>query len=152
MFHGHRASAYALSFSPNGRFLVSGCGGGEARVWSLRDGSSKTLIESFSGMNIAFSPDGRHIACLDLNNQLGIWDARTGHLLDKWKAHVESAFCLRFSPDGKGLMSGGDNELKYWDVSSLAVMERGRGQIIDGDPGQRFPLMRSFQGHTVSNV
>ena len=153
MFHGHRASADALSFSPNGRFLISCFGLDAARVWSLRDGSSKTLIESFSGMNITFSPDGRHIACLDLNNQLGIWDARTGHLLDKWKAHVGAAFCLRFSPDGKGLVSGGgDTGLKYWDVSSLAVMGRDRGQIIDGDPGQRFPLMRSFQGHTVSNL
>ena len=152
MFDDYGTSATALSFSPNGRFLVSCCGGGAARVWSLRDGSSKTLIESFSSIEITFSPDGRHIACLDLDSQLVIWDARTGRLLDKWKAHVEEAFCLRFSPDGKGLVSGGDKELKYWDVSSLAVMERGREQIIDGDSGQRFPHIRTFQGHTVRNL
>ena len=152
MFNG-RGTCYNLSFSPNGRFLVSVGGDGAARVWSLRDGSSKALMEGIrSILSVTFSPDGRHIACLDFRSQLRIWDARTGHLLDQWRANVREAFCLRFSPDGKGLVSGGDKELKYWDVSSLAVMERGHGQIIDGEPGQRFPLMRSFQGHTVSNL
>ena len=154
MFQGHRLSANTLSFSPNGRFLVSGDGRGAVRVWSLRDGSVKKLSDDGPNIfSLTFSPDGRHIACLDLKGCLRIWNARTGHLLDEWRAHVRDSYCLTFSPDGKGLVSGGeDKKPKYWDVSSLAVMETGRGRVIDGNPGQRFPHVRSFQGHTVRNL
>ena len=151
MFDGHRTSACSLSFSPNGRFLVSGDGRGAVRIWSLRDGSSRKLLDCTSNIfSLTFSPDGRHIACLDLKSCLRIWDARTGHLLDEWKAHVKESFCLAFSPDGKGLVSGGDD--KNWDVSSLSVMETGRGRVIDGNPGQRFPHIRTFQRHTVRTL
>ena len=153
IFDGHRTSANVVSFSPNSRFLVSGGGGGAVRIWSIRDGYSRKLIDDVRNIfSLSFSPDGRHIACLDRKSQLRIWDARTGHLLDEWKAHAKESYCLSFSPDGKGLVSGDETELKYWDVSSLSVMETGRGRIIDGDPGQRFPHMRSFQGHTERNL
>jgi WD40 repeat protein len=60
---------------------------------------------------------------------------------------------VAFSPDGEGLVSGADDDgiLKYWDVSSLADMERGRDRVISGIPGQRFQLIRKFEGHTVRN-
>ena len=133
-----KISVESLSFSPNGRFLVTG-GYGTVRLWSLRDGSSKKLKDVDTNIfSIAFSPDGRHIACLDYEGYLRIWDARTIHLLDEWRAH-----------DGKGLVSGGqDKEPKYWDV----IMEKGRGRVIDRNPGGRFPHMRTFQGHTVCNL
>ena len=153
IFKDHEISANTLSFSPNGRFLVTG-GYGPVRLWSLRDGSFKKLKGVDTNIySIAFSPDGRHIACLDYQGYLRIWDARTGHLLDEWRAHERGSFGLAFSPDGKGLVSGGtDTEPKYWDVSSLAVMETGRGRVIDGNLGQRFAHVRTFQGHTVRNL
>ena len=154
IFKDHEISANTLSFSPNGRFLVTGDGNGAVRLWSLRDGSFRKLKDVDTNIfSIAFSPDGRHIACLDHRGYLRIWDARTGHLLDEWRAHERDSFGLAFSPDGKGLVSGGtDKKPKYWDVSSLAVMETGRGRVIDGNVGQRFPHVRTFQGHTVRNL
>jgi WD40 repeat protein len=92
----------ALSFSPNGRFLVAGDGDGSVRIWSLRDGSQKNcLIMPATLFSITFSPDGRHIASVDFHGWLRIWDARTGQLLDTWKAHWVG-FVWRSVQMGKG--------------------------------------------------
>jgi WD40 repeat protein len=124
-------------------------------MWSLRDGSSKKLLDKGSiTYSIAFSPDGRHIASADYHGWLRIWDARTGQLLDKWEGHhdTQNGLCEAFSPDGKGLVSGGgDGILRYWDVSSLAGMETCKGRVIGGAPGQRFQQIRIFEGHTARN-
>ena len=148
------SSVNTLCFSPNGHFLLSGDSGGGVRIWSLRDGSSKTLIHNAHNIfSVAFSPDGRHVASLDFHGWLRIWDARSGWLLDSWKGHTHGAFCMAFSPDGKGLVSGGeDKTLRYWDVSSLLLAGKiGRGRKISGIPGQKFQQIRTFEGHAVRN-
>jgi len=152
VFAGHRKSVTTIYFSPNGRFLVAGDGDGSVRVWTIRDGSSKELIDDAKNiLSVTFSPDGRHIASVDVHGWLRIWDTRTGQLLDTWEGHTQDALCVAFSPDGKGLVSGsGDAILRYWDVSSLAVTKTGRGRV-SGTPGQRFQQIRTFEGHTARN-
>ena len=50
-----------------------------------------------------------------------IWDARTGGLLETLRGHKGRVWSVTFTPDGRGLVSGGqDKTLKYWDVSRLA--------------------------------
>lgn len=143
----HHSTLESLCFSPDGRFIV----GGEGlciRIWSLRDGSSKTLLDDAANIfGITFSPNGRNIASVDFDGLLRIWNTRTGQLLDTWLGHTGMGLCVAFIPDGMGLVSGGaDGILKYWDVSSLSDMELGR---YGGSPGERFQLIRKFEGHDV---
>ena len=50
-----------------------------------------------------------------------IWDARTGELLETLRGHKVRVWSVAFTPDGRGLVSGSqDNTLKYWDISHLA--------------------------------
>ena len=51
IFKDHEISANTLSFSPNGRFLVTG-GNGAVRLWSLRDGSFKKFVRTFQGHTV----------------------------------------------------------------------------------------------------
>ena len=56
-----------------------------------------------------------------------IWDARIGELLETLRGHTHHVWGVTFTPDGRGLVSGSeDNTLKYWDVSRLANGPGGR--------------------------
>ena len=56
-----------------------------------------------------------------------IWDAHTGELLETLRGHTSRVWDVAFTPDGRGLVSGSeDNTLKYWDVSCLANGPGGR--------------------------
>ena len=48
-----------LSFSPDGKRLVSAGLDGEAKVWSIDDGRE---VVTFPGMTVDFSPDGNVLA------------------------------------------------------------------------------------------
>ena len=91
-----------------------------------------------------------------------IWDARTGKLLETLRGHGNKVQSVTFSPDGRGLVSGGmDKTLKYWDVSRLANRPGGRPNsrraskrdTLDGkEVGTRegdSPCTMSFIGHKV---
>ena len=151
MFKRHTDEVNGISFSPDGRSLVTGSDDHSVCIWNIRDGSSKDLPVAAPGLflSVVFSPDGRYIAAGDARNSLWVWDSRTHKIVANWKGHSKLVWCMEFTPDGKGLMSGSmDSTVKYWDVSSLGIhgaVSR-RATVVPGDP---FPLIRSFSGHTV---
>ena len=146
MFKRHEREVNSIAFSPGGRSLVSGSDDCSVRIWNIRDGSSKELpvINAGSFASVVFSPDGRYIAAGHLSYSLWIWDSRAHKLVANWEGHSGGVWCVEFTPDGKGLLSGGtDKTVKYWDVSSVI------GKEVE-TPGQSFPLIQTFFGHTVS--
>ena len=143
MFKKHTNAIRGIAFPPNVRSLVSGSNDESVRIWNLRDGSSKIMpvtgITSYF-LSVAFSPDGSYIAGGDLNGSLWIWDSRRQKLVAKWPGHTGSVWCVEFTPDGKGLMSGSyDKMIKYWDMTSLG----------SGSERKSFPEIQRFSGHTV---
>ena len=142
----------SLAFSPNGRSLVSASTDQSARIWNIRDGSSKVLpVTGLPGyfMSVIFSPDGRYVAAGNFDHSLCIWDSRTHRLVAKWWGHTNSVWCTEFTPDGNGLISGGlDMTLKYWDVSLLGNRQGvSTGTVVNEERG--FPEVQSFLGHYV---
>ena len=128
VFEGHQQDIYALDFSPDGRFIVSGSGDKTARIWDMVDGSSKVLtINDPDSSNhdagvtsVTFSPNGQLVAAGSLDTQVRIWDVATAQLVKRFSGHKDSVYSVAFTPDGKGLLSGSlDKTLKYWDVSGL---------------------------------
>ena len=69
-----------------------------------------------SFLSVVFSPDGKYMAAGDTGDSLWIWDSRTHNLVANWKGHRGPVWCVEFTPDGKGLMSGGsDMTTRYWE-------------------------------------
>ncbi|WP_406699742.1 protein kinase [Singulisphaera sp. Ch08] len=71
-----------------------------------------------AGSCAAFSPDGNLLATSGAY-QILIWDFSKHQLLTRFQAHTKSVRSLQFSPDGKCLVSAGDDgTAKFWEVGS----------------------------------
>jgi WD40 repeat protein len=73
------------------------------------------------GRKICFSPDGRFLAALAGNWQLGIWELRTGkiqHVFEAPKGPFVDSAGLAFSHDGQRFACSAGRETKLWDVAS----------------------------------
>jgi hypothetical protein len=77
---------------------------------------------------LAFSPDGRTVACVIRADQVGLWDSRTGRGLHVLRGHEAPISCIAFAPGGDLLAStaGGidshsvphDTTVRLWSVTT----------------------------------
>ncbi|MFE3585795.1 caspase, EACC1-associated type [Streptomyces vinaceus] len=120
-----------VAFSPDGKVLACGgaridkvdnSGGAEAMkdAFRLLDISTGRVLATSAERNIravAFSPDGRRIAC---TNDYGcwMWDVARQH----WGPAVTGEFmrAVLFTPDGR-LVTGDRGGVRLWDATSLHV-------------------------------
>jgi eukaryotic-like serine/threonine-protein kinase len=118
-----------LAFTPDGKRLAIG----NARhangviVWQLEEGRGVQTLRGLSGQvsKVCFSPDGRLMAGLAHNWQVGIWDLRTGrvlYILDVPKGLVADNAALAFSPDGRQFAFAASGPTggaaKLWDLET----------------------------------
>ena len=123
----------------------------------MRDGTTKDLTDGNTGSyytSAVFSPDGQYVAASHHDGRLRLWHVCTGQLIRRVKAHKDIAFDVKFTPDGKGLVSGGgDKTLKYWDISSWDTIIRERqmtdqNQFVSALEEETLPD-RQYSGHMV---
>ena len=118
----HKGHIKAVAFSPDGEILASG--GGKLFLWDTATGTQ--LNTSPRGLSsqifaLVFSPDGSTIVAGNWNGILELWDVHTGSLLSTHTGHTRRINTLKFSADGKTLVSASfwDGTILIWDWETL---------------------------------
>jgi len=128
---GHSDAVTSVSFSPNGKMIVSGSADGMVIIWN-RDGKK---IKDFKAhekkiTSLAFSPNSEKILSASEDKTLKLWSLQ-GKTNATFNGHEDEITSFSFSPDGQKVISGSrDKTLKLWNLDGTQI--------------------KTFKGHTQS--
>lgn len=146
---GHKVAVLALDYAA-GRTLVSGAADQTAKVWNLNPGWTLAGVlgpKKEAPQDLNDSLIISRVLCLDFNpagtllatgggdpsrsGEMMLWDVASRTLVKSLEhAHSDTVFGIKFSPDGKEILSGAaDKFVKIHDVAT--------GKLV-----------KSFEGHT----
>jgi RNA polymerase sigma factor (sigma-70 family) len=101
--------SYGKKFTPKGGWPLALEYG---TVWPGAPGSTM----------VAFSPDGRLLAQVGVDNAVVLWDVETGQSLGRYDGHTGPIGTIAFAPDGRCLATASaDTTALIWDVQALAA-------------------------------
>jgi WD40 repeat protein len=144
---------YCLAWSPDGKYLVSGSNDKSAKLWDASSGKMVREFKAYSAKDfpkghreavfcLAFSPDGKFLATGSSDRTIKLWDVSNGQVVrefanpglkavagDPVPAHPGWVYGVRFTPDGKHLVSAGRAPRGQ---GYLAVWEVGTGKLLSG--------------------
>ena len=91
MFNAHeRGTVTDLQFTADGKLLASSGADGTVRIWDasdLKNPVAKRVLKAHSGaaFGVAISPDDRWLVSAGWDNQIKMWDLKTGDIVWTWK-------------------------------------------------------------------
>jgi WD40 repeat protein/serine/threonine protein kinase len=126
----HWAAVRCLTYSPDGKLIASGGDDHLIRLWDTQTMREQAVLKGHAGpvQCLTFSPDSKVLASGSGSPDyvVRLWDLGTQKELQRL-AHANQMTSLAFSPDGRQLLTGGqDNFMTLWDTQS----------------GQKLPFMR----------
>ncbi|MFN6485767.1 MULTISPECIES: caspase family protein [unclassified Nostoc] len=116
---GHSAEVSSVSFSPDGKTIVSASNDKTAIIWG-RDGTKLRTLTGHTDIvrNVSFSPDGQTIATASFDRTVKLWRTSDGGLIRTLKGHTAEVLSLSWSGNGETIATGSaDRTAKIWQVS-----------------------------------
>jgi WD40 repeat protein len=123
---GHKNDVHFVSFSPDGKWIVSVSDDKTIRVWDAYSGALVTPLINGHTSDIecvVWSPGGERLASAS-GKTVRVWDVQTGVLVaGPFCGHSDRVFSISFSPNGEQVVSGSeDTTVRVWDVQTGALI------------------------------
>ena len=132
----HTRWTFALTFSADGKTLISGSEDHTVRLWDVHTGEVKCLLEEHRDdvNSVVLSPDGKTLASGSDDGTIQFWDMYTGELLailEEDAKFPEGFSVIAFSPDGKTLASATAKQIQLWDTHTKQLSGVLEGHTLD---------------------
>jgi dipeptidyl aminopeptidase/acylaminoacyl peptidase len=116
----HTSIVSAVSFSPDGKRILTGSMDGVARFWDAQTGMP--IGEFHHGDQIAavaFSPDGKRVLTASEDRTAQLWDVESRQRMEQPFSSGARAISIAFNPDGKHILIGSEDHVaRLWDVET----------------------------------
>ena len=146
-FQGHGGRVNALTYSPDGRHLVTTTWerirAGKIKVWEVATGALVAQLEGHrmdvgvgDVLDMVFSPDGSLLATAAADRRVILWDVASWKQKAVLFGHAGPIADLSFSPDGSRLASAGfDDVVRLWDLATSQEVFSLDGTLAEFAPG-----------------
>jgi WD40 repeat protein/serine/threonine protein kinase len=128
----HREHAVlSVAISSDSKLLASA--GSHLKVWDL---ATAELLHTLPAANVfasavAFSPDGKTLACGSYDKTVRLWEMATGKIRYTLSGHPRMIYRVHFSPDGKTLASASDDgTVVLWDAATGRRLRTLKGSFV----------------------
>jgi WD40 repeat protein len=114
----HSGAVSDLSFSPDGRWLVTASDDHTARLWDAASGQPVSPPLHHDGPVVLgpFTADGARVLTASFDGTTRLWNANTGEPIFSPLRHGAPLRKAEFSRDGQWIMTvGQDNRVRLWD-------------------------------------
>ncbi|WP_187285034.1 toll/interleukin-1 receptor domain-containing protein [Streptomyces sp. OR43] len=139
--------AGALTFSPDGKTLVSG-GPESVHVWDLAAQPPTGTVLGPSSVSVAVRSDGRTLATVTEDDTVAFWDMATRRRIGETPIdHTAQIAAVAWSPDGTTLATASrDDTVRLWDATTRERI----GAPLRGHRGGVLSVMFSPDGNTLA--
>ncbi len=99
-------------------WLCSGASDGTIQMWDY-ERPARLLQAAHGAIHLAIHPQGQQLAAALLTDSIGLFDVFSMEMIQELEGHQGRITALAYSPDGRWLISGGeDGLLRVWNLES----------------------------------
>lgn len=123
---GHTVAVHQVSFSRDGKRLLTAGLDGTVRIWNVATGTQERCFRIGAPVNSAMWSPGETTILVGRNDKLvQLLNAETGEKIKLLSGHTDAVMCVCFLPDGKRAISAGhDATMRLWDLDNGKELRR----------------------------
>ncbi|MBE9156572.1 WD40 repeat domain-containing protein [Nodosilinea sp. LEGE 06152] len=119
----HIGGAYAVSFSPQGKYIASGGYDKLVKLWDI-NGNPLFSLPGHQGFvsSLAFNAQGTHLVSASIDNTARLWDLQTQTQIATLEGHLAPIWSVAFSPDNSLIATASsDKTIGLWDLNGQPI-------------------------------